>query len=244
MLATLFLPDAAVLRLDHIAVEDHQLTLTVRTTAAEAPCPTCAQPTRRVHSRYIRTVTDLPCAALPIRWQLHSRRFLCTNAACPRRTFAERLPTVVAPAARRTLRQTAHLQQTGLHAGGEVGAHLLQASGIPVSPDTVLRAIRRTPLPSFPTPRVLGVDDWARCKGQTYGTILCDLESATRWTCSPIARLRPSRRGCGRIRGSTSSVGIAAGPMLKAHASGHPRRAKWRIAGICYIISVPPWRIY
>jgi hypothetical protein len=29
---------------------------------------------------------------------------------------------------------------------------------------------------SLPQVRVLGVDDWAGCKGQTFGTILVDLE--------------------------------------------------------------------
>jgi transposase len=60
---------------------------------------------------------------------------------------------------------------------GEEGRRLLQTLGMPLSGDTLIREIRMTPEESVDTPRVLGIDDWAKLKGQTYGTILVDLDS-------------------------------------------------------------------
>lgn len=83
-------------------------------------CPICTPPTTRRHSRYRRLLADTPCADQAVRLELHTRRFFCPNSACPRRVFAERLPQLTRPAARRTTRLTALLQRVGLALGGEV----------------------------------------------------------------------------------------------------------------------------
>ena len=140
-------------------------------------CPACGRASRAVHSRYYRRPADLPSLGRAVRVGLRMRRFYCRNLACPRRTFAERLPALVAPHARRTHRLAEAQGRVGVALGGEASARLLPRLGMPTSADTVLRLIRRMPLPEQQdTPRVVGVDDWAIRKGRTYGTILVDLE--------------------------------------------------------------------
>ena len=48
---------------------------------------------------------------------------------------------------------------------------------MPVSGDTVLRLIRGARWEAPEAPRVIDIDEWAWKRGQSHGTILCDLEN-------------------------------------------------------------------
>lgn len=171
------LPDPARLRLSHLATTATAITAVVSTTTASAACPLCGRLAVRVHSRYIRSVADVPWHGVPFRLRLHVRRFFCEEPTCARVIFAERLPGLVAPRARRTERLDAWVREVGFALGGEAGTRLLRALGLAAaSPDTLLRQVRRAPVPAMPVPRVVGVDDWCFLRGRRYGAILVDLE--------------------------------------------------------------------
>jgi transposase len=122
----LLLPNTADLRLDAIALDvDHpQITLTPASTQASSACPLCHQPATRIHSRYARSLADLPWADVAVRLALHVRRFFCLTADCSRSIFTERLPAFVVPWVRRTQHLASHHQAFGLALGGAAGARV------------------------------------------------------------------------------------------------------------------------
>jgi transposase len=173
---TYLLPPTRSVRLTGMTIGPEYLLLQVTTTATAVCCPRCAVPSSTVHSRYRRHLTDLPWGTRPVRLQLTVRKFMCRNLNCPGRIFTERVPELVAAYARKTCRLTAALQAIGLALGGQAGARLAHLLGLPASRDTLLRLVRRLPLPGVPPLRAIGVDDWAHRKRQRYGTIVVDLE--------------------------------------------------------------------
>ena len=168
--------DTETLQLLHVCASGESITLVARATPAQARCPVCATPSRRVHSRYERMLAELPWQGIPVSVRLHVRRFFCDEPFCERMIFAERLPGVVGHYSRKTERLEGLFTHVSFALGGEPGARLLRELGVVVSGDTLLEHIRSLDLGGAPTPKILSVDDFSFRRGRSWGTILVDLE--------------------------------------------------------------------
>lgn len=164
------------LRVTDLTIETDVVTIRIESTATTSARPRCGANADRVHSRYTRTVIDLPIHGRPVALLVTARRFFCDEPTCPRVLFCERFPQLTAPHARATGPLTESHRAIGFALGGEAGARLAAKLAVPTSPDTLLRRVKAAPDEPLPPPRFVGIDDWAIRKGQHYGTIPIDLQ--------------------------------------------------------------------
>ncbi len=169
------MPACLPLRLHELLVAADDVTLVLASCQSAACCPLCGQPTTRTHSRYSRTLQDLPWGPLRVQLRIQVRRFFCENPTCPRKMFSEPLAGLAERSARRTKRLREALLAIGWALGGQAGARQCVAHAMPVSGTTLLSLLRRWGAVAKPTPQVLGVDDWS-FQARTAGTLLVDLE--------------------------------------------------------------------
>lgn len=166
----------AGLFVDRVAATPDRVSIFARATAAGGICPTCGRASQRLHSRYLRRLGDLPWQGRVVDLHLQARRFRCPAPECPCRIFGERLPSVMAPRVRRTVRLAEIQRHIGFGMGGEPEARLAKRLSMPVSGDALLWLVRAAYRPAPPPARIIGIDDWAWRRGRRYGTIVVDLE--------------------------------------------------------------------
>ena len=204
------------------AVHPTALTLTIDLACSDptACCPLCHQFSERVHSKYQRTVADVPCGGRRVLLLLTVRKYICHTCDCLRSIFTERLPELVQSYARMTNRLREWIEVIGRAVSGEVGARLAEHLGMCVSPTTILRRLMALFTPPPGEISVLGIDDWSFRRGRKFGTILVDLtthaiidllpdrnaETAAAWM-----RLHPEIEIVSRDRGEDYAAAARAG---------------------------------
>src|SRR6266568_8781727 len=152
------LPDLSDLVIEQVSITN-EVTVTVRASSPTASCPWCGTISKRVQSRYTRTLRDLPASGRLVHLVVRVRRFFCQQSTCIRKIFAERFPALTLPRVKFTLRLQETLGEMGFALGGEAGARLGKSLSIPGSSDTILRLVKQSQLPTASSPRIVGIDD-------------------------------------------------------------------------------------
>jgi transposase len=171
------LPLPEGMQIDQIQASQNEVSITVTATHPTSCCPLCHQPSSSIHSRYRRTVRDAPCSGRRVQLALCVRKFFCRNPLCERKIFTERLPELVCPWAKMTIRYCHQLTSVGLATCGKGGTRLAARLGMQTSRQTILRRIMALPDPPVGSILYLGIDDFSFRRGCRFGTILVNLES-------------------------------------------------------------------
>ncbi len=163
------------LELERSVVGTERVTLFLSSTAPSSCCPVCRTRSERVHSRYSRTVADLPWRGAAVTLRVRARKFFCRNRVCARKIFCERLPEVAAHA-RTTNRLEEALIAIVLELGGRAGARLAAELGLLIGRDALLERIKSNCHGATEKVKILGIDDFGFRRGNASGTIMVDLE--------------------------------------------------------------------
>jgi hypothetical protein len=155
-----YCPHLAALRIRQVRAEGRSVWLDADVSARDAGCPDCGSRSARVHSRYQRVLADPAIGGRPTLVRVRVRRFFCDNTACRRRTFAEQVPQLTTPYARRTPLLRSILEKIAVALGGRPGARMTRLLAAEVSRTTLLRPHRAPTTPDLTRRR-----DQADCRG-------------------------------------------------------------------------------
>ena len=156
-------------RLESIDVRADVVVFAVASTLLTATCPRCGSESARTHGGYRRTLADLPIAGRRLQLDVGVRRFRCVDAGCPAATFAEQIPGLTVPFARRTKALARALTEIGLALAGRAGSRLAATLGMAAGRDLLLGLVRAQPDPEVPQLTALGIDDFALRRGHRCG---------------------------------------------------------------------------
>ena len=105
-------------------------------------CKYCGTESHSVHSRYIRTLSDLPIQDYQAKLVITVPKFFCTNERCHYKTFAYPIP-FAATNSLRTKRLDNYIYRVGMKNSSLEAEKQISDSHVSVSNNTILRIIKK-----------------------------------------------------------------------------------------------------
>ena len=144
-----------------------------------ANCKYCGMESHSVHSKYIRTISDLPIQDYQVKLVIIVPKFFCANERCSHKTFAYPIPFAAANTIR-TKRLDDYIYRIGMKNSSLEAEKLISDSHVSVSNNTILRIIKKAdPVINYEVKNI-SIDDFSHCKRKIYFSILVDNDTGKR----------------------------------------------------------------
>ena len=122
--------------------KDDILSINLERTNRTAICPCCGKKSSYRHSKYIRTVKDLPIQEYKVNLNIETKIFFCKNKNCKVNTFSEKFDFIESHA-RMTKRLKDRIVQDSKGISARAARTNISIGLANISDDTILRLIKK-----------------------------------------------------------------------------------------------------
>lgn len=169
-----FYPKELVIN-DTIEAQD-KIIIKMISCSKQSKCPKCGTVSKHHHGTYERKVQDLPILGKNVELQIKAYDYQCDEESCTVKSFAESFDKFLDNYSRKTERLSQFICTTALETSCEGCSRICKSLNIKISGDSIIRLLikKYQEMPEINCGSVVGVDDFAFKKRETYGTIIVD----------------------------------------------------------------------
>ena len=135
------LPDENLRYISH-EIDGSTIMIRVEAIAQQAICPYCGKTSDKVHSRYVRKLSDLPIQGKKVKLLLNNRKYFCINEGCTHKTFAEQF-SFFEPKSTKTKRLWEEILRVSLTQSSLSASKYLRSSVAEVGKSTICNLLKK-----------------------------------------------------------------------------------------------------